>query len=341
MSLNALMREIQVGLGKGKQPDIATANLAAACWQLNKLNADMVNPKFITEDNAADYGKGHEFATALFRSHVEVGPFRMEKYLSSEIMAWAAAFGLGNVVKSGAGPYTYTCTPLVKATAGLELPYFTFVEQIRPASGTILDRAYVGCSLNSFEVAVQTGPGRGNSKITMEMIGSGKITEPSTITLPAATAENLLPAASLALTIIGVDYISLKDIVSLNWGWNNSISRDTAFYPGSGTQNGYAIGGRLESGDRVPSLRFVVRVQAASAEYAKLKDLTTGTAVITQTFDANNTYTATFYQVGFRSVDMGETNGIVTVSVECSPQYNSSNGVLTIAAKCAVDGICQ
>lgn len=342
MSLNALTREIQVGFGKLRQTDIATDAIAAECWKLNKLNADYVNPQFITEDNAAEYGKGHEFATESHKSHVKVGPFNLEKYLSAEIIAWACGFGLGSPTKSGSTPnFIYTCVPLVKTTAGLELPYFTFIEQIRSGADTILDRAYVGCALNSFEVNVVTGPGRGSSKITMQMLGSGKITEPSAIELPAATVEKLLPSASLALSIISVDYITLKDIVSLAWGWNNNLIEDTMFYPGSGTQDGYAIGGRIESGDRTPTLNFVVRVHKDSAEYTKLMAQTTGTAVITQTYDSNNTYTATFQQVGFTAVDMGEANGIVTVSVRCSVQSHATNGVLSVVAKAATDGICD
>jgi hypothetical protein len=54
-----------------------------------------------------------------------------------------------------------------------ELPYFSFVEQIRPGAGVVLDRMVVGC-------------------------------EPSGITVPAITLEKLLPSASLTLTINGV-----------------------------------------------------------------------------------------------------------------------------------------
>ncbi len=49
--------------------------------------------------------------------------------------AWAMCFGLGKVVKSGsAGNWVYACTPLIPANGdATELPYFSFVEQIRPA----------------------------------------------------------------------------------------------------------------------------------------------------------------------------------------------------------------
>ena len=58
------LQEVQICFGFGKQTDIATANLVAAMWRLKKLNAQLANPKLNTENDAAEYGKGHEFATA-------------------------------------------------------------------------------------------------------------------------------------------------------------------------------------------------------------------------------------------------------------------------------------
>ena len=37
----ANIRELLIGFGKGKQTDIATANLVASIWQLKKLNAQL------------------------------------------------------------------------------------------------------------------------------------------------------------------------------------------------------------------------------------------------------------------------------------------------------------
>lgn len=339
MSVNA--RELLVGWGKGKQSDIDTANLVGAIWRLNKINTAPLDPQFITEDDAAESGKGHEFATATYKSHVLIGPHPIEKFLSSEIMAWAAAFGLGACVKTGSGPYVYTCTPQVPATAGIETPYFSYIEQIRPGGSAIWDKMYPGCRVAGFLVSLITAPGRASSKITIDMVGSGKITEPSAITLPAKTTEKELPAASLAFTSISVNYVSLKCIISLEWGWNNNVRESTGFYPGSGTQSGYAKKGRIENGDRMPVFRFVARCRVGTPEYTLLIALTTGTAVITQTYDADNTYTATFHQLAYKSVQIGDDEGLVTISVEGSPMYHTSNGVLTVVATTAVDGICD
>ena len=127
------LQEVQICFGFGKQTDIATANLVAAMWRLKKLNAQLANPKLNTENDAEEYGKGHEFATTTFKTSWDTGG-TLEKYLSAEMAAWAMGFGLGKVVKSGsAGNWIYTCTPLIPANGdATELPYFSFVEQIRP-----------------------------------------------------------------------------------------------------------------------------------------------------------------------------------------------------------------
>ena len=86
----------------------------AALWRFSKLNAALANPKLATENDAEEYGKGHEFPTVTYKTAWDVGG-TIEKYLGAEIAAWAVAFGLGKVVKSGGPNYVYTCTPLIPA----------------------------------------------------------------------------------------------------------------------------------------------------------------------------------------------------------------------------------
>jgi hypothetical protein len=341
------LQELLIGFGKGKQTDIATANLVANVWQLKKLNAQLANPKLNTENDAEEYGKGHEFPTQTFKTSWDVSG-TLEKYLSAEIAAWAMAFGLGKVVKSGTTPnFTYTCTPLFPASGdAAELPYFSFIEQIRPGADVVLDRMAVGCAVEGWTITIGSGPGRANSKITVEFVGSGKLTEPSGITLPAATLEKLLPSASLALSINGTDYVTNKNIVSLETSWKNNIRLDAGFFPGSGFQTAGdattgAIRGRLELGNRQGGLKFTARFENTSTELTKLKAQTTGTATITLTFDANNSLALTWQKVAFATAEVGETDQVVTVAVEATPLYDSTNGIISAVAKCGVDGICQ
>ena len=341
------LQEVLICFGKQKQTDIATANSAVQMWQLRKLNAALANPKLNTENDAEEFGKGHEFPTQSFQTSWDAGS-TIEKYLSAEIAAWAMAFSLGKVVKSGTNPnFTYTCTPLFPANGdAAELPYFSFVEQIRPGAGIVLDRMAVGCAIEGWTISIGSGPGRANSKINIEFVGSGKLTESSGIVVPAATLEKLLPSASLALAINGVNYVSNKNIVSLETSWKNNILMDAGFFPGSGFQapgdaTSGAIRGRLEFGKRQGTLRFTARFENGSTELTKLKSQTTGTAVITLTYDANNSLQITWEKVSFATAEVGETDGIVTVAVECLPMYDSTNGIISAVAKCGVDSICQ
>jgi hypothetical protein len=342
------LQEILVCFGKGKQTDIITAQTADVMWRMNKLNAALANPKLAIEDDAAEYGKGHEFATTTFKTSWDVAG-ALEKYLSAEMAAWAMCFGLGKVVKSGTTPnFTYTCTPLFPSAGdATELPYFSFVEQIRPGSGVILDRQAVGCAVEGFTITIGSGPGRANSKLTCEFAGSGKVIDTATgITVPAATVESLLPSASLTLTINGVDYVTAKNLVSLETSWKNNLRLNDGFYPGSGFQTvgdatTGAVRGRLEFGNRQGTLKFVARFDHNSAEYAKLKAQTTGTAVIHLQHDANNSLDLTWQKIAFSTVEITETDQFATVAVDCVPQYDATNGIVTAVVKVAQDGICQ
>ncbi|MCL4783509.1 MAG: hypothetical protein KJZ70_10785 [Bryobacterales bacterium] len=341
------LQELQICFGKQKQTDIQTANTAVQMWQLRKLNAQLANPKLNTENDAEEFGKGHEFAVQSFQTSWDVNG-TLEKYLSPEIAAWAMAFGLGKVVKSGTAPnFTYTVTPLIPSAGDdAELPYFSFVEQIRPGAGVVLDRMAIGCVVEGWTISIGSGPGRANSKITVEFVGSGKFAEPSEIVMPGATLEKLLPSASLTLSINGVNYVTNKNIVSLETAWKNNVRADGGFYPGSGFQTpgdatSGAIRGRLEFGNRQGTLKFVARFENGSSELTKLRSQTTGTATIGLSYDANNSLEITWQKVSFATAEVGETDGIVTVSVDCLPMWHETNGIVSAVAKCGIDNIGQ
>jgi hypothetical protein len=236
----ANIQEMLIGFGKCKQAALATANTVTGIWRLGKLNADFGGPKLNTENDADELGKGNEFATQLFKTSWDVAG-KLEKYASAEFAAWVMAFGLGKVVKTGTTPnWIYTCTPLNPVTDGIELPCFSYLEQIRPGAAAVIDRMMIGCVIEDWTLTVGSGPGRANSKLAVSFVGSGKHLQPSGITLPAATAELLLPSASLTATINGTDYVTAKNLVSLEASWKNNHRMDSGFYPGSGLQGAMA-----------------------------------------------------------------------------------------------------
>ena len=335
----ARVQQLILGLGKSKQANISTA--AASFLRFKKLDTTLTTPKPVFENDAAEIGKGHEFITQTFPSHYEVAN-RLEKYASAEFVTWAAAYALGNIVQTGsAAPYTYTITPINPGIA-LELPYFSIVEQVAEGGGSAIDNLYIGCAIEDFTYQFNYGPGRASSKLTVNWVGSGLLTTPSGVTIPALTAENNMLAASMSLSVNGVDYVATKRILSGSVGWKNNLLLNAGFFPGSGLQNGLQVRGRMEIGARVPSFQFTARLLAGSPEYNTLVNQTTGTAALSVQHDANNSVTFTFPQMAFQVAENAEADGIVAVTVTGAPQYsNSQNTVLSVTTLCGVAGIAQ
>ena len=113
----------------------------------------------------------------------------------------------------GAAPYTYTILPINPGTT-LELPYFSLCEQVAEGGGSAIDNLHVGCAIEDFTYQFNYGPGRASSKMTVNWVGSGLLTTPSGITVPALTTENNMLAASMSLSVNGVDYVATKRILS-------------------------------------------------------------------------------------------------------------------------------
>lgn len=312
----ARLQELLIALGAA-QADIAT--VSASFQRFAYPGARPYTPQYRVEDDAAEIGKGHEFATQTFKSHME-GLITLEKHLSVEFLAWLMPKVLGHTAGT-------TYTPLDPVADGEELPYVSYLEQMRPGASAVLDAVYIGCAVKSFRIRITNGPGRANAMVTVELVHSGKTTAPSVVAMPAAVAETMLNAYSLTCTINGVDYVTAKDFVSLEMGWDNGFV--PGYYPGSGQQDGYQIQGRMEIGNRVPMFQFVARYKNGSAELTKVKELTAGTAVVGLASGTKG-MTATWQKMGFAVAELGETDGKLTVAVTGSPQYHSVNGILSV-----------
>jgi hypothetical protein len=330
--------------GKAKQSAIGTAS--ASFLQFSQLNSDIASPSFMTEDNAAEIGKGNEFATQRFPTSYDVG-MSINKYGSVEFNTWAWAYGLGNVVIVGSGaPYAYTITPIDPGTS-LELPYTTIVEQVAEGGGSAVDAAYLGCAVEEVTTEIKFGAGRGTSMTTVTLKGSGKITLPSGVTPPGVLTENNLLSGSMAATILGTDYAANGNLLSVKMGWKNNLDPGgLGLHPGSGTQalsGGQAaqIRNRLYIGTRVATFELRTLLVHSSPEFAALANLTTGTGVITLTKDSNNNVTWTWQKMGYKSVVNGQESGLVDVTITGAPEYDATNGIVTVTAQCGTSGIAQ
>lgn len=327
-----------LGLSIDAQPDIHTAS--TNFLRFRQLNSELAPSGFMTENDAAEIGKGNEFISDTGVYPVSFNPLgRIDKYSSAEFMCWAFCYGMGGVTEAVG---SYTIKPLDPCADGLELPYATIVEQVCEGGGMALDNAFLGCAVEDVTWDFNYGPGRQSGRVTVNWVGSGKMTTPSGVTIPPATAEHYLLSGSMTMTINGTDYIAAKTMLSGQIAWKNNLLVGPGFFPGSGMQNGAAIRGRLEYGTRAITLTFTARLLKNSVEYQKLIDQTTGTATITATFDATHSITFDFPSVQYETVTNAEQDGIVDVTVNVACKYDPvTSTVVTITAKCGITGIAQ
>jgi hypothetical protein len=327
-------------IGYKPQTSALTPNTATQLVRLLKLNADIAFPTLSTEDDSQEMGKGDEFATQEFAVAWDARG-KLNKYLTSQAAQWAYTFALGSFVASDA--FTSTIVPQDPQSVGIELPYFSVLQQFRPnqVGGAPLDQLMVGCAMDELTIDINSGPGRQASQISTSFFGTGYFIEPSGYTMPSAVAEVQLPAASAQVVINGIDYIGNANrgrLMSLRLGVKNNFDTNSGYFIGSGSeiagqpQSG-AVRGRLEFTRREYSLSFVVRMQSSSAEFTALRNLTTGTASIGLTGDANNHITVQHPAITFKSVVLGDSNNIATLSIDCTIKKDPSLGPIVVTAK--------
>lgn len=327
----ARIQGLVFGLGN-PQADIET--ISSSFVRMTKIDSNVPFLRANTENDAPWIGKGNEFISVggVYKTNKEPNPLRMEKYGSVEATMLAWAYALGDV--TGAG--TYVIKP-IDNNSGLEMPYFTVVSQIGEGGGSALDEAQIGCSMESVETACMYGPNLATIRTTMEIVGSGQSAIPSGVVLPTTLPENYALSSSMAIAINGIDYVSTKTALRATMGWKNNFIMPMRYFPGSGLDaDGFAVGGRTFIGVRQPTLSFTAFLTKDSDEYAKLVAQTSGTAVITITFDATHYVTWTYSNVSFESRDVTQEEGIVAVMVNVAPRFDPTNGVLVVSGKCDI-----
>jgi len=348
-SCPANVRETKICFGFKPQADLPTINTVAEMWSLTKTNPALLTVTPMNETDANDIGKGDEFPTKTFPTNIDTA-VTIEKYCSSEFLAWLFCFSTGKATKTGTAPgaLTYAAVPSDPVTNCINLPPFTYAEQIRTPPESVIDRAAIGMVVNDWTLTMESGPGRANCRVSVNCVGTGKTAAPSGITpWPTITAEHFLNAASATINIVGQDYIMTASFISLEFRWNNNVRLPSGLYPGSGTQNGYAVRGRMEYATRESSLRFVARALKGSPEYAALmaQPQTEGPATITVdgavigAGPAKHSFTITYPRAVFSAVVNGEADGIVTVDCTVTGLKPPTGDYITMSATTEKDGI--
>ena len=320
-SCPANVRETKIAFGFVPQADLVTINAPAELWSMTKTNPALAVVTPVMEDDAQDIGKGDEFPTTVYPTNMDTG-VAIEKYCSSEFMAWLFCFATGKATKTivGTTGQSYAAVPSDPVVDCINVPPFTYAELIRPEPDSVIDRGLIGMVINDFAIMLESGPGRANCRVTVNCVGTGSIANPSGITMPALETEHFLNASGASINIQGIDYVLETSFISAEFRWNNNIRLPSGYYPGSGTQNGFAIRGRMEYGNRECTFTFVARAAKGSREFNNLMSLTEGPAVITVkgaqigAGPQNHQFSINAQRTMMSAVVNGEADGIVTVN---------------------------
>lgn len=344
----ALTQEVRFAIGFKQQNALTVPLVAGDMVSLRQTNTDFIQATPINEDDEKDLGKG-VYITAIFASHWEAGgPWNGR--MSAEAMAIATGFALGfltaKAATTGAGGFLYTYHEPILATTGLDLPTTTMALQIRTGGSAITDKAIVGVACEEFGFNFRTGPGRDNATFTSQWSGTGQNVKPSTITIPTSYAENSLNAGGIfALTLIGFDYLTNKRFVNCDFKWKNNIRDQSGYFPGSGTQSGFQLKGRLRRGAPNITLTGQVECDSGSSEEDLLLAQTTGTGVIhvrgAQVGAGPEFFgwKVTFYLLTVKAAKIGDADGIAAYNLEYTVMQDPVNGVMLIEAITSLDNI--
>ncbi len=340
----ARTQELKIGIGFKKQTNTGTKTTSAAqlqtalaagdLWNLGLSSFNVPFPNFQQEDDGDFFGKGTEWVENIFPTSIDA-QWEWPFFLTSQNWVMAIAFALGSVTETSpaAGAHQYVATPADPAADGVNLPATTIVAGIRQGTADeITDMAIIGAVCTGFELRVQRGPGLQNTQLTSRWLGCGKYANNSGIAVPTRTSETRLGAgSSSALTINGVDYLANARFVDMAYGYQNNPSTESGYFPGSGSQGGYDIRGRMRYGKRVQTLRVTVELEADSVELADLLAGTEGPAqfAITGPLIAGSTYHLAqidLPRVRAKAFAVAEADGFVVANVDITIMNDETLG---------------
>ncbi len=346
----ARTQELKLGIGFNKQTgtgaegttksQLQTALLAGSLWNLGLNAFNVPFPAFNKENDADFFGKGHEWVTQVFPTSIDV-PWEWPYFLTSQNFAQVIAFALGSVTEDSpaSGASRYVVTPMDPVADGVNLPATTIVAAIR--QGTVkelLDMAVIGMVCDGFTLRLQRGPGLQNSSLVSRWIGCGKHVNNSGLTVPTRFVEQRLGSGStVTLSINGTDYLENARFVDLEFTFNNNMIGDSGYFPGSGSQSGFDIRGRMRYGKRTASLVWNVELEQDSTELSDLLDQVEGDCDIKIEGDeiaggVKHTAQITLPRTLNKAFQMGESDGFVTARVETDIEYDPTDGPMILTA---------
>ena len=210
-----------------RQSAYATPQVAADLTQSHPFEgADFGEHTPNMVDNAALFGKGHEFATQLYMLSWDTR-FRRTAFLTSKLAGWAFAFHTGKVTTTnlGGSPTAYSHVYEYQDHngtgyygSGRQLPVFTIVERV--TSGLV--RQFPSMLISALEL---TGNMNDFCRIAMDLIGSGKMTRLDAVTAGATSATATIGSGANGTVTITVDVAGTAGnayTIEVNFGVGNN-----------------------------------------------------------------------------------------------------------------------
>jgi hypothetical protein len=297
-------------------------------------------------DNAAMFGKGHEFATRNEILSWDVR-FRRAFQATTKILGWAWAFhcGVCNTTSNGGGAFThvYEYQDPITGTgyygSPRQQPVVTIVEQV--TSG--ITRRFPSCVVAAVEI---TGALNDWVRMSMDLIGSGKKDNPAPTTysfvfpdstVPAAGGEGtLLRNASLTFELGPTGTYSDRscEVQSYRFRSEYSYFEAEGYCPGSGYQisgdpSSGQIRNALEFNRRAVIFEFVMKAMSGDDLHQRLERSTRMSARLTIVGDTISGAFAhrmiiSIPSVKFRAVPIGVDGDKIIFTVQTVVMWDSS-----------------
>lgn len=327
---------LQWAFSHKKQSAYATANPNVDINQSHPFEgADFADHTPLMSDNAAQYGKGHEFATrnALLSWDVR---FKRTFQATTKMLGYAFAFHCGKVTTTtpAAGAYQHVFeyqdpNGSGHYGSGRQQPVTSIVERV--TSGLI--RKWPSVQVMAVEV---TGQINDWIKMSVDFIGSGKRIDGTGFTFPTSTEGELLRTASLQFEHgpSGSLADTSCDVNSFRFRTEMAYDEVGGYCPGSGYQvSGDPTSGqvrnKLEFTRRAVMLEFVVRAKSDSTVLDKLEAQDDLEAVLTMeggeigVSGQNHTFIVTIPRLNYKAAPIQTDGDVIVFAVSAIVFYDA------------------
>jgi hypothetical protein len=297
-------------------------------------------------DLASDqgYANGVDFPTAQWLLSHDVSGHKAVEVCSQEIgRLLLLAFGQVTTDQPNAGGapevYRHVFRPL-DPSVSRQLPATSMIERAGPAHDVVYPSAVL-------EKLVLTGDGKARLQAEFDWRGSGKRIAPSGIDWTTQVDDLLNAVNYFYNSQIGFEVADGEDTTAYQCRYdafrlelNNQLLADDGYRPGcavyqdAGDSASGMVRGECLFGERVLAFEFTVRLAAGGAEFTALQQQKSLSLTMTATGgvisgDYHHQLTIRIPMARYRTVVLGETNGLMNLHVTASPLFDIATGKIT------------